>query len=698
MLFRSSMTVNLRFLRQLSFLHSRRPLRAGALGVAALLLAGAAFGPVAAEVPAARRPLGAEANQPDELFLAARDAFRAGDRDRLAALAPRLADHTLAPWVDYWQTQLRLRDDEPAQADAAAAAFFARHPGTYLADRLRMDWLLALGARGELARFAAEQPALIWQHDDHQVRCYAALARYRRDAARALPERVRDARQVLATSREPGGDGCMALAEALIGDGRISPWDRVRALVEGNQLTQAKRLGSLLPRADGAQLTQAIDKPAGFLALHERRLTELQRELALIGIARLARENPEQTARYAAMLNLHLTPEQRGLVWGRIGHMAAVKLMPEAVGWYRLGGEHVGTHIDAVRTDEVLEWQVRAALRGTARGPDWPMVRSTYERMGAELKREPAWIYWNARALAAAGQTEAAQAALRGIAGRYSFYGKLAAEELGEPIVIPPAPPAPEPLAVAQHASNAGFARALKLIELGMRVEGSREWGWQLRNRSDAELLAIAEYARGRNSLDRMIATSERTREAIDFGQRFPAPHREDLERHARAAGVDETWVYGLIRQESRFIADARSSVGAQGLMQLMPTTARYVARRVGMSDYSASRITELDVNLRLGTSYLKFVLDDLDGHPLLASAAYNAGPSRPRAWRAALPRAVEGAIFAETIPFNETRDYVKKVMSNTVYYAALFENRAQSLKDRLGSVAPKAAGSTELP
>jgi soluble lytic murein transglycosylase len=164
------------------------------------------------------------------------------------------------------------------------------------------------------------------------------------------------------------------------------------------------------------------------------------------------------------------------------------------------------------------------------------------------------------------------------------------------------------------------------------------------------------------------------------------------------ASSSAPTWVYGLIRQESRFIEDIRSSAGASGLMQLMPATASWVARKVGMSDYTAARVNEVDVNLRLGTTYLRMVLDDLDGHPALATAAYNAGPGRPRAWRAALPRAVEGAVFAETIPFNETRDYVKKVMSNAVYYAALFDSRAQSLKQRLGTVAPKAAGSTALP
>ena len=247
-------------------------------------------------------------------------------------------------------------------------------------------------------------------------------------------------------------------------------------------------------------------------------------------------------------------------------------------------------------------------------------------------------------------------------------------------------------------ARNPGFARAQKFYELGLRVEGNREWTWQLRGMSDRQLLAAAEYARSQLLLDRMISTSDRTRNEFDFTQRFPSPFRDAMAQYAAPLGLDETWVYGLIRQESRFIMDARSSVGAAGLMQLMPSTARYVARKMNVNDYAPGRVNERDLNLQLGTGYLKMVLDDLDGSPILATAAYNAGPGRPRAWRATLVKPVEGAIFVETIPFSETRDYVKKVMSNTVYYAALFENKAQSLKQRMGTIAPKAAGTTELP
>lgn len=660
-------------------------------GALSLGLAPALPAPVVAAPPAALA-----SRQADEAFLAARDAALAGNRDRFEAFAARLRDHPLAAYVELWRLQLRLRTDATARIDADVAAFIARHAGTYVADRMRLEWLLALGSRRDWAAFEREWPHLVW-NDDPQLRCYAALARYQRGEGGALDELAASARRLLAASRDAGGEGCWALTEALLIDERISPWERMRALVEVNQPAVAKRLVAWLPKSDSASIAQAIDRPASWLAANERRLGS-ERETARVAIARLARDDPQQAARFALKLEPHLTAPARAQMWGRIAHMAAFKLAPEALDWYRRGGDLVGVAPDTARADEVLEWQVRAALRGDADGPDWPMVRTTIERMPAELRSQPAWIYWHARALMAEGRASEAYVYLRTIADRLDFYGRLAAEELDRTLAPASSAQPPTEEEVAAWNGNPGFARALKFYELGLRAEGNREWNWQLRGRSDRELLAAGEYARRRNVYDRMIAASERTRTEVDLESRYPSPHRDRLMRHAAAAGLDPAWVYGLIRQESRFIPDARSSAGALGLMQLMPATARYVARRVGMNDFKPGRVTELDVNLRLGTQYLRLVYDDLDGHPLLASAAYNAGPMRARAWRAALPRAVEGAIFAETIPFNETRDYVKKVMANAVVYAALFGHGETSLKTRLGSVAPKAAGSTDLP
>ena len=636
----------------------------------------------------------------DAAVVAARQAMVNGDRTRLAAAAAGIGEHPLQSYGEFWTLQLRLRSERGETAvalDAAVADFLARHPRTYVADRIRLEWLLNLGARRQFDLLLRERAALVWG-DDAQLRCYEALARYVGQQRTASV--VAEARSALLSARESAAEGCAALAAELIADQQLSPWTRVRALAEHNQLATARRAAAALPAADSATAAQILDQPARWLATHERRIGRKEVEAALLALSRLARDDPEKAAQFAAALNLHLTPEQRGIVWGRIGHMAAVKLMPEALAWYRHGGAQVGVAPDTVRVDEVLEWQVRAALRAG----DWPTVRATIERMPPPLAEDPAWVYWHGRALAAAGKREAADMQYARISDRFEFYGKLAAEELGRPIVLPPPAAAVSAEELRPMEANAGFRRALKFYELGLRIEGHREWNWQLGvaneggRMTDRQMLAAAEFARRQRVIDRMISTSERTREEFDFTQRFPSPYRDLLEAHARAAGLEPTWVYGLIRQESRFIEDIRSSAGAQGLMQLMPATARYVARKVGMDDFSPGRVNEVDVNLRLGTSYLKMVLDDLDGHPALATAAYNAGPGRPRAWRASLPKAVEGAIFAETIPFNETRDYVKKVMSNAVYYAALFDDRAQSLRARLGTVAPKAAGSTQLP
>jgi len=241
-----------------------------------------------------------------------------------------------------------------------------------------------------------------------------------------------------------------------------------------------------------------------------------------------------------------------------------------------------------------------------------------------------------------------------------------------------PLPPLPAPLSAEERAAAntlPGLARALQLIALGLRNEGVREWNFSLRGMGDRALLAAAERACEREVWDRCINTSDRTRNEIDLAQRFPMPYRREVEAKAAEIGLDPAYVYGLIRQESRFVADARSSVGASGLMQVMPATARWTAKKIGLP-YTADMITDREVNLKIGTGYLKLVLDDFDGSQLMAAAAYNAGPSRPRRWREGA--VLEPAIWAENIPFNETRDYVKKVLSNATVYAAMLAGRVQ--------------------
>ncbi len=171
-------------------------------------------------------------------------------------------------------------------------------------------------------------------------------------------------------------------------------------------------------------------------------------------------------------------------------------------------------------------------------------------------------------------------------------------------------------------------------------------------------------------------------------------PFRDSVVRRSREIGLDPAYVYGLIRQESRFIMDARSHVGASGLMQVMPATARWTARKIGLAGFTPDQLSDRDTNIAIGTGYLKLVLDDFDGSMPLAAAAYNAGPGRPRTWRNGRP--IEAAAWAENVPFGETRDYVKKVLANTTIYAAILSGQPQSLKERLGMVGPREAALPE--
>jgi soluble lytic murein transglycosylase len=242
-----------------------------------------------------------------------------------------------------------------------------------------------------------------------------------------------------------------------------------------------------------------------------------------------------------------------------------------------------------------------------------------------------------------------------------------------------------------------GPMRAARLFGLRLRSEGVREWNYTTNLHTpggmpDRELLAAADLACQHEVWDRCINTSERTRREADHQQRYPMPHRAPLVKHTQAIGLDAAYVYGLIRQESRFITDARSHVGASGLMQVMPATAKWTAKKIGLTGFQPHQITDRDTNIAIGTGYLKLVLDDFEGSMPMAAAAYNAGPSRPRQWRApgGSGPVLEGAIWAENIPFSETRDYVKRVLANTTNYAALLTGQPQSLKTRMGQVGPR--------
>jgi soluble lytic murein transglycosylase len=624
----------------------------------------------------------------DDVFLALREASRRKDMGQVDTLAARLQDYDIPSYVDYYRLKPRLADFP----DADIRAYLARYDGSAIADRLRNDWLLELGRARNWTTFDEQFPLFALQ-DDTQLKCYALLS-----AALKGQNAAEQARTTLVAPKDYG-EGCVALISALAQNGQFNKhdiWAQVRLASEANFLQTARRIAALTDAPDKL-VAEALDKPALTLARGAGRSGSAH-QLYVVALGRVARNSPQQAAAALQDGADRLGSADQAQAWAQIALQAAQKLAPEADEYWRRAKE-------APLSLDGYQWKVRSALRDG----DWKLVRHTIETMPAALRDDATWIYWYARALQAEekgnikksdqdSQRPEAQALFQSIAGQASFYGQLAQEELGQKISIPERATPPTAAELAPMADNPGFRRALRFFDMGLRFEGVREWNWELRKMDERQHLAAAEFARQKDVLDRMVNTSDRTRVEVDFMQRFPTPFRSIMLSNTKALGLDMAWVYGLIRQESRFVRHARSHVGASGLMQIMPATARFVARKIGLDAFNPNQINQIDTNILLGTNYLNMVLGDLDGSQALASAAYNAGPGRPRAWRSTLQRPVEGAIFAETIPFAETRGYVKNVLSNATYYAALFENRAQSLKARLGTIAPKGYVPTDLP
>lgn len=605
----------------------------------------------------------------DDTFLALRDASRADDAGRAFDLAARLSNYPIRSYVDYYRIKPRLR----TQPVGEIRDFLRRYEGTAIADRLRNDWLLELGRTRDWATFDEQYPQFVLD-DDTQLKCYALMSRLAKNQ-----NVIADAHNLLISPKDYG-EGCAALITAMAGAGQFNSediWFQIRLAAEFNQPALARRL-ALLTDVPENSLLVALDKPAQMLT--RGILTgSAMHEAFIIAVGRMAKTNIDQAGSLLLGASQRMTPLELAAGWSQIALQASLKLMPEANEYWRRSG------VTPLST-EGYQWRVRSALRAG----DWAMVKSGIDAMPPALRQDPTWVYWLGRAYQAQGRNEEAQAQFQKIANQTHFYGQLALEEQGRKIVVPPRPVAPTASEIAEMGNNAGFRNAFKFLDLNLRFESNREWNWQVRHMTERQQFAAAEFARQNNLLDRMVYTSDRTKNEFDFTQRYPSPFGDVMQNATQQLGLDRAWVYGLIRQESRFVQVARSSVGASGLMQLMPGTAREVARKIGLTGFSQNQVNDINTNILLGTNYLNMVLNSLDGSQALATAAYNAGPGRPKAWRSTLTRPVEGAIFAESIPFAETRGYVKHVLSNATYYAAQFENAPQSLKARLGTVAPK--------
>ncbi len=628
-------------------------------------------------------PSVSHADYKDDAVLAARDAFRAGDGakfERYAAMAGE--GHIMQPYLEVWRFKLSLSDKKAPWPDGTVNAILDRNSPSLAAEQLRREWLLQLAKREDWAQFKIQWNKLVTR-DDPGLQCLQ-LASDLADSKDVMA----NARPMLLSPKELP-EACVLLGERLLNAGKLSIDDlmiRVRVLVEANQKSTARKVYDYMVDKDPAhartidgQFDNAYDKPSIFLSRLSARPSTAMQELAAIAVARIARDTPDEGARWITeQLDNKLSDSIKSWAWSEVALNAARKWHPKTLEWY-------GKTTADSRSDEANEWYVRAALLAK----NWPTVQRVIEAMPVAQRGDATWTYWLGRAKESQGDVEGARKQYLQAANPFTFYGKLSLEELGIPTKLPP-PALPVTQAELKAAgATPGFQRALVWYQLGQRTEGFREFNFTLTGLKDRQLLAASEWAKRNELYDRAIAAADRTVGEHEPALRYLTPYRDVMQAQSAQTGVDETWAYGLIRQESRFVTVARSGVGASGLMQLMPATAQLVAKKIGMADFTKDKVNDINVNLQLGMSYLRMMMDQLDNSLVLASAGYNAGPNRPKAWMTRLPlgQTVEGAIFAEAIPFNETRDYVKKVLSNATLYAALLEGKPQSLKARLGII-----------
>lgn len=622
-------------------------------------------------LPAQSRPKYADEQR--ENYFAALDALKARDTKRFQQILERQKDYVLRPYLEYEYLKDRL-DTSPA----AVERFLEENEDTPLADMLRRKWLRLLAERGDWARFTGAYRAF---DDDIELRCirlgHALRASEDKTAAMAAVGRL-----WLNGSRLP------AACEDLFGDWRKAgyltneaAWARIRLAMEKRNLTLASQLGAFVEEKVWVDRWIAMHKdPARELRRDYPTEQPLAREVLRHGVIRLANNDP--VVAYNEWRRLRslggFTDEDERYVMRNIGVLAAQDHLPQAVKWL---GE-----LDASASDEnVRQWRVRAAIRAGA----WDAVQRFSSQMPEREQQDSAWRYWKARALEKLGLEAKAQELFSSLAVERSYYGFLAADRLGLPYYMQHVSLDATKDEVSAMLARRGIQMAQELHALGDITSARRQWEYTTRRMSNRELQVAAVVAASWGWHDRAILTVAKTDHLDDLELRFPVLYREMVEVNANENKLDPGWVYGVMRQESAFTPDARSQAGALGLMQLMPQTGRLTGRALKLRIKSDDMILRVENNLRLGTHYLRTVLDQTRGHQAVATASYNAGPNRAREWLPAQD-GVDADVWVETIPFNETRNYVKNVMGFTTIYDHRLGLTSNRLQSRLPPVPPR--------
>ncbi len=627
----------------------------------------------------------------DDAVLAALAVAKNPDSTTLAQARQDLAGSVLAHYPDYIELASQLDTLPPS----SIIGFAQRNPGSALTEKLAADYAEAQAALGQYDN--VRQVARYITNPDLAEQC--ALVQAQVAGGDALGLTALKDRVFLNTEKIP--DSCGLVESQLLKSTLTTPADRLLRLlvllrtrqpIAASETAQALGL-DLSPEA----LAAAGRNPdAQMTAPVTRREDQL---LFLYALGMLAERSPGEAQTWLQQKSASLPQDIQQYGW----RMLALSTMGRAIVSNGFDGRTTGWFDRSnglAFSDEEAVAYARAAIRDGA----WTSLLRALDAMRPEVQQQREWQYWFARASEQVKGAEGrvvAQRFYQSLAADQDYYGLLARDRLGVRTTSAGTRDRSSPADQERLAQDLNFQRAFVLRNVGASASwATREWNWAVRQaaarQDEGVILAAAEQADRMSWHDRAIFATEKLSRLQNAAIRYPMPYRDQVINSSTQVGLDPAWAYGLMRQESRFVISARSSVGAGGLMQIMPDTAKWIARKLGES-YSPDRANEMSTNIRYGTFYLQHILGQLDDLPVLATAGYNAGPRRAERWRpdgVTLP----ADQYTESIPFTETRDYVKQVMTNAVHYGVLITGQPQSIGQRMTPITPKGSGGIEGP
>lgn len=626
-------------------------------------------------------------------FNAAAQAESRGDVNALYNYEQSMSGGLFAMYPTYWRMNLDLN----SQSSAAVSQFVRQYPNTVMAEKLAADFAETKAAAGDYA--SVRQVANLITNADASERCAIGLGfNNGGDTMRAMAEK---SDVWLKTLKQPAL--CEQLATEMNNNALISNQDRAARLKRmlrkgktGDIMTLSSRLGTTIPYS---ALSEIQLSPTSFFSRFGMQPnSQTNQYLYLYAMGRLADKSYREASlqldfdikqdnqRSARLLNDETRRyAYRILGVERMGHNTDDGFNAEAVDWFH-------NSLDDDFNFEEAEDYAMAAIRFSR----WDDVVEAISKMDAETQKLNKWQYWLARAYEQSSNSSnrnTAKKMYQHLAKSNEYYGLMAKDKAGQRFDIKALGGSNLPnVSNADRArvlQDPNFARAFALYNGDAnRTHANREWNWAVKQardkRDDNLIIAAALQAHDLGWLDRAVYAADNTDKASSLALSHPMPHQSSVVRYSQSAGIDPAWAYGIMRQESRFVTSARSNVGASGLMQIMPDTAKYIARNLGES-YSSTKANSGDTNIRYGTWYMSDILAKLNYQPVLATAGYNAGPNKAKRWQPVYGT-LDADQYVESIAYPETRNYVKHVMENATIYSNLL-GRGQPITQRMGTI-----------